>query len=84
MEELKFYIVEFEENSILKPKVYPSDCAIGRNNRKSVIIITHDECTFSANDRIQRAWIHKGDIFLRLKGRGQGIIIPNLFFLMIN
>ena len=37
-------------------------------------MITHDECTFSANDRVRRAWTRKEDIFLRPKGRGQGIM----------
>lgn len=29
MEELKPYMVEFDENGAVKPKVYPSDCAVG-------------------------------------------------------
>lgn len=32
MKELKLYMVEFEENGIIKPKVCPSDCVIGGNN----------------------------------------------------
>ena len=74
MEELKPYIVEFEENGTMKPKIYPSDCAVGGNDRRPIIVITHDECTFSANDGIRRAWTRKGDTFLRPKGRGQGIM----------
>ena len=32
IEELKPYIVEFDENGAIKPKVYSADCAMGRNN----------------------------------------------------
>lgn len=32
MEELKPYMVEFDENGIMKPKVYPLDCAVGGDN----------------------------------------------------
>ena len=50
MKELKQYLVEFEENGTIKPKAYPEDCQIGGEHRRPVICITHDECTFSAND----------------------------------
>ncbi len=52
MEELKPYMVEFKEDCIMKPKVYPSDCTVGGDERRPIIVITHDECTFSANDGI--------------------------------
>lgn len=70
MEELKPYMVEFEEDGAMKAKTYPSDCAVGGPNRRPIVVITHDECTFSANDGIRKAWIRKGDTFLRPKGRG--------------
>ena len=75
MEELKPYIVKFDKNSAMKPKAYPPDCAVGGNHRRPIIVITHDECTFSANDGIRKAWARKGDTFLRPKGRGQGIMV---------
>lgn len=75
MEELKPYIVEFDQDGAMKPKVYPSDCAVGGEDRRPVIIITHDECTFSANDGVRKAWTREGDTFLRPKGRGQGIMV---------
>lgn len=74
MEELKPYMVEFEESGAMKPKVYPIDCVVGGEDRRPVIVITHDECTFSANDGIRKAWTMKGDTYLRPKGRGQGIM----------
>ena len=51
MEEFKPYIVEFYDGTI-KPKVYPFDCAIEDENRQPIIIITHDECTFFANNGV--------------------------------
>ena len=75
MEELKPYMVEFYDDGAMKPKVYPSDCAVGGENRQPIIVITHDECTFSANDGVRKAWTREGDTFLRPKGRGQGIMV---------
>ena len=74
MKGLKPYMVEFEEDGTMKAKVYPDDCAVEGQNRRPVIVITHDECTFSANDGVRRAWTRKGDTYLRPKGRGQGIM----------
>lgn len=56
MEELKPYMVEFNQDGVIKPKVYPFDCVVGGENCRPVVVITHDECTFSANDGVQRAW----------------------------
>lgn len=75
MEELKSYIVEFEENGTIKPKIYPHDCAIEGEECRPIIVITHDECTFSANDGIRKAWTRERDSWLRLKGQGQGIMV---------
>lgn len=74
MEDLKPYMAEFEEDGTMKPKVYPPGCIIGSEDYRPIIVIIHDECTFSANDGIQRAWTRIGDTFLQLKGRGQGIM----------
>lgn len=73
MKDLEPYIVEFEEDGSMKAKDYLSDCAVGGDIRRPVIVITHDECTFSANDGIRKAW-SQGGTFLRPKGRGQGIM----------
>lgn len=32
MEELKPYLVEFNEDDIMKEKIYPTDCAIGSSD----------------------------------------------------
>ena len=54
--ELKPYIVEFDKNSVIKPKVYPLDWVIRGNNWRLITVITYDEYTFSANNRIQKTW----------------------------
>ena len=55
MKELERYLVEFEEDGIMKAKNHPSDCKIGSNERRPIIVITYDECTFSSNDGICKA-----------------------------
>ena len=74
MEDLKPYIVEFEEDGKMKPKTYPSGCTVGGSDWQPIIVITHDKCTFSANDGIRRAWTRVGDTFLQPKSCGQGIM----------
>ena len=64
IEKLKPYIVEFYENGAMKPKTYPSNCAVWRENWRPVIVITYDECTFFANDGDCRVWTWKEDTFL--------------------
>lgn len=73
--ELEPYLVEFEEDGTMKAKNYPLDCEVGGEERRPIIVITHDECTFSSNDGIRKAWTRIGDTFLRPKGRGQGIMV---------
>lgn len=67
-------MVEFKEDKTIKKKTYPSDCAVSGNQRRLVIMITHNECTFSANDGVRQAWTRKGDMFLRPKRQGQSIM----------
>lgn len=55
IEELKPYMVEFNKDGTIKPKAYPPDCAIKDENQQSIIIITYDKHTFSANNGIQKA-----------------------------
>lgn len=45
-------MVEFEEDGTIKDKIYPHDCAVRGKNWQLVILITHDKCTFFANDGI--------------------------------
>lgn len=71
---------EFEENGAMKEKIYSFDYAVYGPNCYSIIVITHNECTFFANNGIQKTWIRKGDTFLRSKGWGQGIITSEFLF----
>lgn len=54
------YFVEFNEDGSIVPKVYPEDCAVGGPNKRPIIMITHDESTFSANDGRRRVWTQDG------------------------
>ena len=75
MEELKPYLVEFNEDGTIKEKNYLANCTVGDSNRRPVIVIIYNECTFSTNDGICKAWTWIGDTFLRPKRQGQGIMI---------
>lgn len=59
MKDLELYSVEFEADGTMKPKTYPFDCTVGGNKRRPIIVITHDECIFSANDGKRIAWTRK-------------------------
>ena len=52
MEDLKFYVVEFQEDGTIKPKVYPDDCRIEGPNWRPIIIIIYDKYIFSANNDV--------------------------------
>lgn len=54
IEELKPYIIEFDKNNAIKPKIYPFYYAIRKENQRPIIVITHNKCTFSANDRVYK------------------------------
>lgn len=77
IEVLKPYLVEFEEDGSIKPKTYLNNCAIGGFEKRSVILITHDESTFNANDNCQQVWQRKSHSTLRPKGKGKRIIVSD-------
>lgn len=52
LEELKFYIIGFEKNSIKKPKIYFANCAIREDERYLIIIFTHNAYIFFASNGI--------------------------------
>lgn len=64
IEDFKPYIVEFEENGAMKFNIYLSDFKIRVENHQLIIVITYDKCTFSTNNKIQRAWTRVRDTFL--------------------
>lgn len=49
---LEPYLVEFEENRLMKTKNYLDDCTVKGDVRYSVIVITYNECTFFTNNGI--------------------------------
>lgn len=54
LEEIKTllsYFVEFNDNKSILLKIYSKDSSMGDLNKRAIIIVTHDESTFSANDR---------------------------------
>lgn len=73
-------MIKFEEDCTMKPKIYPFDCAVGGNNSQPIIVITYNECTFSAKDGIQRPWTRVGNNFLQPKSCGQGIMTLEFVF----
>ncbi|PUU75786.1 hypothetical protein B9Z19DRAFT_993111 [Tuber borchii] len=58
-------------------KAYPQDCIVGGPGQRPIILVTHDESTFSSNDGRRQAWIGPARHFLRPKGRGQGIMVSD-------
>ena len=42
---------------------------------KEIILVTHDESTFSANDGRRSCWVKGGENPLRPKGKGRGIMV---------
>ena len=77
MEALKPYLVKFEENGLMKPKIYYKDCAVGGLEKRPVILITHDESIFNANDSRQQVWQKDGHSTLCPKGKGKGIMVSD-------
>ena len=51
IEELKLYIVEFNKDGAMKAKD-PIDYIMRGEKHRPIIVITHNECTFSANDGV--------------------------------
>lgn len=52
IEELKVFLVKFNKDIIMRSKIYPSNYIVRSEDSQSIIIITHNKCTFSLNDRI--------------------------------
>ena len=67
----------FDSSGTILDKSYPEDCEVGGSQRRPIILITHDESTFSANDANKQAWLKDSDTFLRPKGKGQRIMVSD-------
>ncbi len=67
IDELKWYNARFQEYSIMKLEKYPLDCIVEDEERWPIIVITHNECNFSANTCVPKVqtriddtnWWHK-------------------------
>ena len=64
IEKLKPYMIEFNEDGVMKTKDYPVNYKVGGEKRCPIILIIHNKCTFFANNGIRKAWTRKGDTFL--------------------
>jgi len=80
------YLVEFNEDGTIKDKVYHLGCEVYASESRPIILITHDEATFSANDGIRRAWMEMDGeaTYLRPRTKGQGIMVSGCFLSEIN
>ena len=63
-------MVVFNEDVIWKlpPSLLPDE--------RPLVLVTHDESTFNANDGKRRVWVN-GKQPIRPKGRGKGIMVPS-------
>lgn len=64
MEELELYIIGFNQDSIIKPKVNPLNCIVDREERWPIIVITSNEYNFSVNNDIKKLQTCENEIFL--------------------
>lgn len=81
IKEFKYYLVKFDKNGKMKDKIYLLCYIVGVKNRQLVIIIIHNEYSFSINDSIWKAWTRIGDIFLYFKSQRQIIIVSKFLLL---
>ena len=73
--------MEFSEDGYILAKDYSDNCAVWGLDRRPIIIITHDESTFLANDGRWKVWSFNRKGILRLKRKGKGIMV-SIFFLL--
>ncbi len=79
MKSLLLYFVEFFDDGSILPNVYPDDCLVGESDRELIIMITHDESTFSVNDDRRKIWTLDGHGILRPKRKEKGIMVSDFF-----
>ena len=75
MEAILPFLVEFDDAGRILAKEYPNGCRVGGSQGRPLILITHDESVFSANDGKRQAWQEENRTFLRPKGKGKGIMV---------
>ena len=77
MKSLLSYFVEFFEDGTMVSKEYPDDCEVEGPDRRPIIMITHDESTFSANDGRRKVWTLNGQGILRPKRKEKRIMVSD-------
>ncbi len=71
------YFVEFFEDGTMVPKEYPDDCKVAGPDQRPIIMITHVERTFFANNGRKKAWTLNGQGILRPKGKIKEIMVSD-------
>ena len=77
MKSLLPYFVEFSDDRSILSHVYPDDYVVVRLDRRSIIMITYDESTFSANDGGRKVWTLDEHGILRPKKKGKQIMVSD-------
>ena len=62
LETLAHYLVEFNEDGTIKDKVYPPGCEVYGSESRPIILITHDEATFSWYSQGMDGYERRSDI----------------------
>ena len=47
---------------------------------RKIVVVTHDESTFHAYDSRRSIWVEKGEMPLRPKGKGRGIMVSDFLY----
>lgn len=68
--ELRKQFCKFDQENTADPWRVPADL-----QEKPIMLVTHDEATFSSNDAPSYGWLKDGHVPLRPKGRGKGIMV---------
>jgi len=70
-EEIRPYLVTWDEEGqmIMPQNLLP--------NQKPLVLVTHDESTFNANDRKRQLWMKDSKQPLRPKARGKGLMVSD-------
>lgn len=70
-QEIRSYMVTWDDQGQMH---MPQNLPPGQ---KPLVLVTHDESTFSANDGKRRLWMEEGKQPLRPKARGKGIMVSD-------
>ncbi len=65
-----FLVTWDEEGQMIMPQNLPP-------GQKPLVLVTHDESTFNANDGKRQLWMENGKQPLRLKARGKGLMVSD-------